>query len=115
MSFRETLCVRERRAQLCEGIRQSLMSIPLDEEVRKQLTEMLTAGTAVQQIYLIIFAIVRLGGLYEIIAEQSSPCATRMMESLYYVLNDHLMGDCEEGTDAYIFVRKMVLMADYLQ
>ena len=115
MSFRDVICKKEKRDKLCEGIRQSLEGIPLPMDVRLKLYQMLSAGTPVQKIYLIVFAIVRLAGLYEIVAAQSSSTSKRRMEELYYMLNEHLMGDCDEGTDAYLFVRKIVLMADYSQ
>lgn len=115
MSFRDVICVKDKRDNLCNGIRQSLEAIPLDVDVRAKLSEMLTDGTPVQKIYLIVFAIVRLAGLYEIVAAQSSPSTVKRMENLYYILNEHLMGDCEEGTDAYLFVQKIALMADYSQ
>ena len=115
MSFRDVICEKEKRDELCKGIRQSLEGIPLHDDVRIRLSRLLESGTPVQKIYLIIFAIVRLAGLYEIIAAQSSPSSVKRMEDLYYTLNEHLLGDCDEGTDAYLFVRKIVLMADYSQ
>ena len=115
MSFYDVLCDKGKRQSVCEGIQQSLGAIPVDEDVRKKLYDMLINGTAVQQIYLIIFAIVRLGGLYEIVAEKSSPYAIQKMERLYYMLNEHLMGENEEGTDAFVFVHNVLVMADYSQ
>lgn len=115
MSFYETLCDRNTREGICEGIQQSLAAIPVDDDVRAKLQKMLIGGTPVQQIYLIIFAIVRLSGLYEIIAQKSSPHAVQKMNRLYYMLNEHLMGENEEGTDAFVFVRNVLVMADYSQ
>ena len=115
MSFSQSLCDPITRRELCNGIAQSLVAIPLDADVATKLHEMLECGTPVQQIYLIVFAIVRLAGLYEIVAQKSSAREIETMKTLYYVLNEHLMGEKEEGTDAYVFVRNIVVMADYLQ
>ena len=115
MSFSQSVCDPITRRELCNGISQSLAAIPLDRDVASKLRDMLECGTPVQQIYLIIFAIVRLAGLYEIVAEKSNAREIETMKSLYYVLNEHLMGEKEEGTDAYAFVRNIVVMADYLQ
>ena len=113
MSFFDVICNKEERSKLCEGIRQSLVAIPLSDDVRLRLSSMLQEGTAVQQIYLVVFAIVRLSGLYELIAAKSNEHTLRKIERLYHILNEHLMGECNEGTDAYLFARKIVIMADY--
>lgn len=105
----------EHRDKLCCGIAQSMHQIRLCENVLSKLHDMLMNGTVVQKAYLIIFAIVRLNGLYEIVAEQSSQGEIRAMETLYDELRDHLTGEKEHGTDAFAFVKDVVCRAAYLR
>ena len=62
----------------------------------------------------IIFGIVRLAGLYEIIAKETCPEGVRFMETLYDALNDHLMGSNMVPTDAYKFTCDMTTRAEWV-
>ena len=115
MSFCQVLMEEEHRNNLCSGIAQSMHQIRLCDNVLGKLNDMLMHGTVVQKTYLIIFAIVRLNGLYEIVAEQSTPGEVRAMETLYDELRDHLTGEREHGTDAFAFVKEVVCRAAYLR
>ena len=92
---------------------QSLGAINIDPDVFVMLSDWLLDGTAAQQIYLVVFAIVRLAGLHEVIANKSSVRERSAMDTLYDLLNDHLIGRAEEGTDAYIFAKRIAALADY--
>jgi hypothetical protein len=115
MSFCQVLTEDAHRTTLCEGIAQSLHQIHIGEAVLCKLHKLLHNGTTTEKAYLIIFAIVRLNGLYEIVAEKSTPGEMRAMERLYDDLRDHLTGAKEHGTDAFVFVRDVVCRAAYLR
>ena len=77
----------------------------MDEDARLKLVEMSRKG-AVYEIYIILFAIVRLAGLYEEIAKHTPQSHMRALDTLYVDLNDHLMGRNGHITCAKQFVAK---------
>ena len=62
----------------------------------------------------IIFGIVRLAGLFEIIAQNTCPAGVRYMETLYDALNDHLTGANRRPTDAFKFSAKVTAEAAWV-
>ena len=47
-------------------------------------------GTAIQKNYIILFGIVRLAGLYELIAQHTPESGIRLLDHLYHDMNQHL-------------------------
>ena len=90
MSLKEVLCVPEHRDALCKGIKSSINAIGLDANVLVEIGKVLDSGTPAQKNYLILFAIVRLAGLYEVIAPKSSERARVLLNNLYQDLNNHI-------------------------
>ena len=90
MSFKQVLCEKEHRDALCQGIKSSIHAIGLDSIVLNQIDHVLDSGSPAQKNYMILFAIVRLSGLYEMIAPKSSERARKLLDSLYQDLNDHI-------------------------
>ena len=111
MSLRDVLCVREKRDELARGIAESVRVIGLDEgrcwnaervenlpstnfpraaDVLEILRNYAIDGTAIQKNYIILFGIVRLAGLYELIAEHTPESGIRLLDHLYHDMNQHL-------------------------
>lgn len=64
--------------------------------------------------YRIIFGIVRLAGLYELVASKTCKEGVRLMNTLYDQLNDHLTGAHKRPTDAFRFVAKITAEAEWV-
>ena len=95
----------EARSKIVSDVMRSVNTIGMDEEARIKLIDMSTKG-AVYEIYIILFAIVRLAGLYEAVAQNTPQSHMRVLDSLYTDLNDHLMGRNGHITCAKMFVIK---------
>tara|TARA_A100001015_G_scaffold60604_1_gene66823 strand:+ start:4619 stop:5098 length:480 start_codon:yes stop_codon:yes gene_type:complete len=93
------------RKRILSGVLRSVNSVGMDEEARLKLIDMSQKGP-VYEIYIILFAIVRLAGLYEEIAKHTPKSHMRALDSLYIDLNDHLMGRNGHVTCAKQFVTK---------
>ena len=93
------------RRKMVSDIMRSVNAIGMDEEARIKLEEMSQKG-AIYEIYIILFAIVRLAGLYEEIARHTPQSHMRALDTLYVDLNDHLMGRNGHITCAKVFVTK---------
>lgn len=92
MSFCEILCVKERRDEICRGIASSVKAIGMDIDTFEVIEKLLLSGSIIQKNYLILFGIVRLAGLYEVIAQRTSKHGLRLLGGLYEDLNRHLLG-----------------------
>lgn len=111
MSLRDVLCIEEKRDELARGIAESVRVIGLDEgkfrkavrkgpftapdilcatDVLEILRNYALNGTAIQKNYIILFGIVRLAGLYELIAQHTPESGIRLLDHLYHDMNQHL-------------------------
>lgn len=91
-------------------------------------------GTAIQKNYIILFGIVRLAGLYELIAQHTPESGIRLLDHLYHDMNQHLSKisasfillsfvsntshffntvGLNGPTDAYEFSKKWTALADW--
>lgn len=93
------------RAKMVSDIMRSVNAVGMDEDARLKLVELSQKGP-VYEIYIVLFAIVRLAGLYEAISEHTPESHMRVLSTLYVDLNDHLMGRNGHKTCAKEFVTK---------
>lgn len=133
MSLKQCLCDPETRNAMARGVAQSVNVVGMDVDGFQKLAEFAESGTAAQKNYLwvfscpksiflvsyfvscsIIFGIVRLAGLYEMIAAKTCHAGREYMETLYDALNDHLTGANEIPTDAYRFAAEVTTMAAWV-
>lgn len=114
MSFRDCLCDAQTRNALARGVVESVNVVGLDMDTYNQLFEFGTEGSIAAKNYLIIFGIVRLAGLYEMIAEKTRPAGVQYMNTLYDQLNDHLTGNHKKPTDAFRFVARITADAEWV-
>ena len=99
---------------LIQILGESVRAIGLDEDVLQILRDFALNGTPIQKNYIILFGLVRLAGLYEVIAPHTPPAGIRVLNTLYHDMNTHLMG-LEGPTDAYEFAIKWTALADWNQ
>lgn len=82
MGFRSALCDAATRDALCEQIARSLTVLDMETKAYEQLCRFATDGTPAEKNYLILFAIVRLAGLFENLAATSNEQSIHAVKSL---------------------------------
>ena len=80
------------RHSIAAGVVSSVSSIGMDQDAHNLLADFASGEDPAYQLYIILFGIVRLRGLYEMIEKNTPRKHMRVLETLYVDLNNHLMG-----------------------